>query len=147
MFSDMTHYNIGGLSDVKYTAEDIEQILKDYRWMLNTVKTMRDELKETDGAAIAQYGIDSVMPKGKGDTGDVVFSEVMRRNKQWERIESYEARIRYIQSNVKRITAWREAEVLHWLLEGKSNAWIANHMMLSHTHIKRIIRSIAQQMV
>ena len=47
---------------MKYTAEEIEQILKDYRWMLNTVKTMREELKETDGAAIAQYGIDSVMP-------------------------------------------------------------------------------------
>lgn len=133
-------------STQRYTTKEIEGILKDYQWMLNTVKTMREELEETDGAAIAQYGIESVIPKGKGDTGDVVFSEVLRRNKQWERIEAYEERIRFVQDNLHRVTDLRESEVLYWLLEGKSNAWIANHMMLSHTHIKRMIRSIAEQM-
>ncbi|WP_442852705.1 LuxR C-terminal-related transcriptional regulator [Bacillus sp. J33] len=36
----------------------------------------------------------------------------------------------------------REIEVLHWLLEGKSNRWIAMHMGLSHSHIGRIKDSI-----
>lgn len=129
----------------KYTACEIEKMLKDYRWMLNTVREMRSDLEETNGAGIAQYGIEAVMPKGKGETGDVVFSEVVRRSKQWERIEAYEERIRFIQSNLYKIEDYRENEVLHWLLEGKSNAWIANHMMLSHTHIKRLIRSLAKQ--
>ena len=129
---------------MKYTAEEIEQILKDYRWMLNTVKTMREELKETDGAAIAQYGIESVMPKGKGDTGDVVYGEVVRRSKQWERIETYEERIRFVQENMHKVQEPRQAEVLYWLLEGKSNKAISNHMGLSYSHTRRIIAEIPE---
>lgn len=131
----------------KYTPEEVKQILKDYRWMLNTVKAMRESLKEADGAAIAQYGIEATMPKGKGCTGDVVFGEVVRRSRQWERIEAYEERIRFIQKNLYKVREPRQAEVLYWLLEGKSNKAISKHMGLSYSHTRRIIDEIPHSLL
>ena len=132
---------------MKYTEKEVAQILKDYRWMLNTIKEMQDVLKDADGAPISQYGIDAVMPKAQGQTSDVVYGEVLRRSKQWKRIEMYEERIRFVQKNLHKITDDREAEVLHWLLEGKSNRWIAQHMELSYTYIYKVIDSIVKNMV
>lgn len=131
----------------KYTLEEVKQILKDYRWMLNTVKAMRESLKEADGAAIAQYGIEAAMPKGKGCTGDVVFGEVVRRSRQWERIEAYEERIRFVQENLYKVQEARDVEILYWLLEGKSNRWIASHIEISHTHVARIIEEIVKALI
>ncbi|WP_432358817.1 helix-turn-helix transcriptional regulator [Sporosarcina sp. UB5] len=94
----------------------------------------------------AQYGIEAIMPKGKGETSDPVFREVVRRSKHYEKIIGYESKVHMIQECIHVITDVRESEVLHWILEGKGYSWIARHMGLSHTHIKRLFSSIARQM-
>lgn len=124
---------------------EIENTLKDYHWMMNTVKMMRESLQDAGDGLTAQYGIEAIMPKAQGKTGDVVYSEVVRRGKRWEQIAEYEGKIKVIQDNIYVITDEREAEILHWLLEGKSHSWVSRHMGLSHTHVNRISISIAKQ--
>jgi|SRR5699024_670072 len=123
--------------------QQIEQILKDYHWMLNSVKYIKSTNEIDGGNLTAQYGIEAVMPKAQGGTGDPVFNEVSRRDKHISRMIGYQHKIRLIQDNIHVITDSREVEVLHWILEGKSYSWIARHMGLSHTHIKRLFNSIA----
>ena len=123
----------------------IENTLKDYHWMMNTVKMMRESLQDAGTGLVAQYGDEAGMPKAQGVSGDVVLSEVVRRGKRWDQIAEYEGKIKLIQSNIYVITDEREAEILHWLLEGKSHSWISRHMGLSHTHVNRISISIAKQ--
>lgn len=124
----------------------IEQLLKDYHWMINSVKVMRENLQDAGDGMTAQYGIESAMPKGQGGSSDPVFREVVRRSKHFKTIEGYENKIKFIQERIHVIQDVREKEVLHWILEGKGYSWIARHMGLSHTHIKRIFTSIAKQM-
>ncbi|MBE1554786.1 helix-turn-helix transcriptional regulator [Sporosarcina limicola] len=129
------------------TEKQIEQLLKDYHWMINSVKIMRENLNDIGVGLTAQYGIEAVMPKAQGETSDPVYREVVRRSKHHEKIIGYESKVKMIQERIHVIEDVREAEVLHWILEGKGYSWIARHMGLSHTHIKRLSASIAKQMV
>ncbi|WP_282171817.1 LuxR C-terminal-related transcriptional regulator [Cytobacillus firmus] len=124
----------------------IESILKDYHWMMNSIKILRDSMKAAGEGLTAQYGDAAGMPKAQGTTSDPVYRECVRREKRYSVIHKYEAKISVIQDRMHLITDDRELEVLHWLLEGKSYRWIAMHMGLSHTHIGRIKDSIVKKM-
>ena len=45
------------------------------------------------------------------------------------------------------VTGDREVQVLNWMLDGKSQRLIGQHMALSATSIKRIKDSIVKQMM
>jgi hypothetical protein len=128
------------------THKEIEQILKDYHWMINSIKILRDSMKDAGEGLTAQYGVEASLPKPKGVTGDPIYREVVRREKRWKKVAEYEEKVKIIQDRMIAITDDREIEVLHWLLEGKSYRWIAMHMGLSHSHIRRIRESIVDQM-
>lgn len=126
--------------------KEIENILKDYHWMINSIKIMRQSLESAGEGLTAKYGIESAMPKGKGTTSDPVYSEIVRRSKHFKKIEGYESKVMAIQERIHVINDEREIEVLHWILEGKGYCWIARHMGLSERHIRRIKDSIVDQM-
>lgn len=126
--------------------EEIESILKDYHWMINSIKIMRQSLEHAGDGITAQYGIEATLPKPQGVNSDPVHREVVRRSKHWKRIEQYEKKVSIIQERLHVVKDEREIEVLHWLLEGKSYRWIASHMGLSHSHIRRIKDSIVDRL-
>lgn len=130
------------------TKNEIEEILKNYHWMINTIKIMRQSLSsvDVDSKVTAQYGVEATLPKSQGITGDPVLSEVIRRTKYWRSVKRYEEKVKVIQERIHVITDVREIEVLNWLLEGKSYSWIARHMGLSERHIRRIKDSIVEKM-
>ncbi|QVY60947.1 DNA-binding response regulator [Cytobacillus gottheilii] len=127
-------------------SKQIESILKDYHWMMNSIKVLRDSMKDAGEGLTAQYGDESSMPKPQGTTSDPVYREVKRREKRYGVIHKYEEKISVIQDRLHLIRDNREQEVLHWILEGKSYRWIALHMGLSHSHIGRIKDAIVSQM-
>jgi len=131
----------------KMTRKEIEQILKDYHWMINSIKIMRKSLQEAGEERLtAQYGDESALPKPKGTTSDPVYRELLRREKRWRKIEQYERKVKMIQDRIHVIQDEREFEVLNWLLDGKSYRWIAMHMGLSHSHIRRLKDSIVEKL-
>ncbi|WP_026584210.1 LuxR C-terminal-related transcriptional regulator [Bacillus sp. J33] len=127
-------------------SKQIESILKDYHWMMNSINVLRDSMKDAGEGLTAQYGDVAGMPKAQGTTSDPVYRECVRRERRYSVIHKYEAKISIIQDRMHLIRDDREIEVLHWLLEGKSYRWIAKHMGLSHTHIGRIKDSIVKKM-
>lgn len=126
--------------------KQIEQLLKDYHWMINSVKIMREGLNEIGEGLTAQYGLQAAMPKASGGNSDPIFREVTRREKRWKKISDYERKINTVQERMHVITIDREVEVLHWLLEGKSMRWIGLHMGLSDRHIGRIKDTVVRKM-
>lgn len=127
----------------------IEQLLKDYYWKMNSIKEMRKDLNEqpmSSNGLTSQYGDDSDMPKPQGGNSDPVYKEYIRRQKQWKNVYRYEVDIQRLQDIIYVIEDEREEEVLHWLLNGKSYRWIGKHMGLSFSHIKRIRDSIVEQL-
>lgn len=126
--------------------QQIESILKDYQWMMNSIKVLRGSMKDAREGLTAQYGDAAGMPKVQGTTSDPVYRECVRRERRYYVIHKYEEKVSVIQDRIYLIKDEREIEVLHWLLEGKSYRWIAMHMGLSHTHIGRIKDSIVKKM-
>ncbi|MEK3935945.1 DNA-binding response regulator [Sporosarcina sp. FSL W7-1349] len=128
------------------TEKQIEQLLKDYHWMINSVKIMREGLNDIGDGLTAQYGLDAAMPKASGNHSDPIYREFTRREKRWKKIVDYERKIKVVQERMHVITIDREVEVLHWLLEGKSMRWIGLHMGLSDRHIGRIKDTVVRKM-
>ena len=124
----------------------LDQWIKDYRWMINTVEELQAELP-IKGAKTAQYGIEASMPKASGGTSDVVFSEMTRRSNHLRKINDYIFKVSEVQRRVDKITEPKETEVLFWLLEGKSLRWIGQHMAMSHVTIKNMKESIVANML
>jgi len=127
--------------------KDVENILKDYSWMINSIKVMRKSLESAGEGMTAQYGIESSLPKPQGSNSDPIFREVVRRSKRWKKIHQYEEKIKWIQDRIQLIDDERESEVLYWILEGKSMRWIGLHMGLSSTHIHRIRNTIVDKLL
>ncbi|MGF9975921.1 hypothetical protein ABE042_15700 [Viridibacillus arvi] len=126
-------------------AYQLDGMLTDYKWMITTIKEMKKEL-DVIVAGTAQYGIEAAMPKGNS-VGNTVHAEMLRREKHIKRIVKYEEKIRTVQELVDVIQADREAEVLFWILEGRSMRWIGRHMGLSHTSIQNIRTGIIDSMI
>lgn len=125
---------------------ELASSLKDYHWMINSIKVMQESLNETEIKMTATYGIESTLPSGQGTAGDPIFRETLRREKRWEVVSHYESKVKEIQDRIHLITDERELEVLHWMLEGKGYSWIARHMGLSERHIRRLKDSIVEKM-
>lgn len=126
--------------------KEIENILKDYHWMMNSIKVLRDSMDDAGEGLTAQYGEEAGMPKPQGTTSDPVYREIVRREKRWKVIYKYRDKISIIQDRIHLVRDSREQEVLHWILEGKGYSWIARHMGLSERHIRRLKDSIVAQM-
>ncbi|MCM3452751.1 DNA-binding response regulator [Heyndrickxia oleronia] len=126
--------------------KEIENILKDYHWMINSIKELRKSIRSAGEGLTAQYGVEASLPKPQGVTGDPIYRELIRREKRHAVINKYKAKISVIQDRLHLIKDDRELEVLHWLLEGKSYRWIGMHMGLSFSHIKRIRDSIVDKL-
>ena len=128
------------------TEKHLEQLLKDYHWMINSVKMMREGLNDIGEGMTSQYGLQAAMPKASGNHSDPIYREFERRDKRWKKINDYEHKIKSVQERIYLINIDREIEVLHWLLEGKSMRWIGQHMGLSDRHIGRIKDTITRKM-
>jgi len=126
--------------------DKIDDILKDYHWMLKSIKELRSSMIDAGEGLTAQYGEEAGMPTAQGTTGDPIYREILRREKRHRVVSRYMAKISIIQDRLHLIKDDRELEVLHWLLEGKSYRWIGLHMGFSHSHIRRIRESIVEQL-
>ena len=127
--------------------KEIASILRDYHWMINEIRRQRKMLSdEVNGNFTAQYGIESSLPKGKGQNGDPIFREVIRREKKSRWIEKLEKKVMFVQEHMDCITNEREKAVLECLLDGMSMIAISRHMGLSVRHVQRIKNSIVDKM-
>lgn len=127
------------------TVDEMEQLVKDYHWMVNSVTVIRESMDHVGGLTAA-YGTEAAMPKRTGLQNDPVFREVTRRERRMNKVLEYEKKIAIVQERLAKITDDREAEILHWLLEGKSLRWIGRHMKLSDRHIGRMKEMIIKKM-
>ena len=127
------------------TPDALDSMITDYHWMVNAIKEMRAEM--VVGAKTAQYGIEATLPKAAGGVGDPIMQEAIRRSNNIKRVAEYEKKLLEVQKLLDNVTGDKEVQVLNWMLDGKSQRWIGQHMALSATSIKRIKDSIVKQMI
>lgn len=126
---------------------EIERILRDYHWMVREISRLRSYLDDAGERTIGQYGIDAGQPKPRGGTSDPVHMEVVRRERQWKRIEKMEKKVRYVQERIESVDDERERTVLDCMLDGMNIVAIARHMGISERYVYIIRDRIVSNML
>lgn len=126
-------------------AYQLDKLLTDYHWMISTIKELKNEL-QVIAASTAKYGIEASMPKANS-TSDPIYNEYLRREKHIKRIKKYEEKVQIVQNLIDEVQNDKEAEVLFWILEGRSMRWIGKHMGLSHVTIANIKSKIIDEIL
>ena len=98
-----------------YTREEVKEMIYNYKWMNNIITS---QIYDVDSTSVAQYGIESVMPKAKGQAGDKVFSKVMNRNKAWRRNLKLIEKIEFIDKYEEYITNEMNFHILQMIKLG-----------------------------
>src|SRR5699024_11589664 len=101
-----------------YTREEVREMIDNYKWMNNIVTS---QVYDADSTSVAQYGVESAMPKPKGQTGDKVLLKVMNRNKAWRRNIKLIEKIEFIDKYEEHITNEMNYHILQMIkLDRKS---------------------------
>ena len=95
-----------------YTRDEVKGMINDYKWMRNIIES---QVYDADSTSIAQYGIESVMPKAKGGTGDKVLVKVLNRNREYRRNVKILNKIEFIDKYEEYITDDRNYHILQML--------------------------------
>ena len=98
-----------------YTREEVKEMIYNYKWMNNIITS---QIYDVDSTSVAQYGIESVMPKAKGQAGDKVFLKVMNRNKAWRRNLKLIEKIKFIDKYEEYITNEMNFHILQMIKLG-----------------------------
>ncbi|CAI8919089.1 Sigma-70 family RNA polymerase sigma factor [Brevibacillus sp. IT-7CA2] len=123
-----------------------EEEIRDYNYMQIEIIRIQRFLREAGEGMVSQYGLDAVMPKGKGTTGDRTHAEVARRERKWKRLQGLQDKIERINKAVETIPGEQERLVVEALLDGDKNNLIAKEIGVSRQRYYEIKRSAVMKM-
>ncbi|WP_210126550.1 hypothetical protein [Mammaliicoccus sp. N-M50] len=127
-----------------YSTKQVLTLIKEYQDNVKTIARLRKEyIENVCGGNIAQYGIESSMPKAVGQTSDPVFREVTRLLKQDKMLNRYENKIKYVQDRWDRVSDETQETILNQVLSGVSYEEIAKTMGKTPSRISQIVKEIA----
>ncbi|MBO0929056.1 hypothetical protein J2P86_00050 [Staphylococcus sp. 30400_3112M30941] len=111
-----------------YTREEIKRMINDYKWMQNVIES---QVYDADSTSITQYGIESVMPKAKGGTGDKVLVKILNRNRAYRRNIRLIQKMEFIDTYESYITDDKNYHILQMLKLGVKHKTIKDLMEIN----------------
>lgn len=132
---------------------DISQLIKDYNWMKKEIARLQRIIYGSTVPMIkwgvAQYGIESVMPKGSSGKSVAELDAMdLREKRQIERLESYQKYVYALESAVDILEDERQKIIYDCLLDEMTYRQIALHLNVSKDYVQKqkneIVRQIGQ---
>lgn len=140
-------YNVSaGLQPALDLISRTEDDIRDYPYMQIEVVRIQSYLREAGEGMVAQYGVDSAMPKAQGRNADKTHAEVVRRERKWNRLQNLQKKIARIDRAVESITDEQERLIVEALLDGDKNNVIAKVLGVSRQRYYEIKRSAVMKM-
>jgi len=126
------------------TKQEVEQILKDYHWMVREINRLLSLLGDAGERIVINYeGLD--MPKPKGLRSDPVAFEAIRREKDHRKLKRYMEKVKFVQDRLDWIQDERERTILDCMLDGMTVSAIANHMGCTRKTVRTVRESIIRK--
>lgn len=122
-----------------YLINDIRQIINDYHWKKRLIQS---QVYEMDSTSTAQYGVDSAMPKGQGQTGDKISTMIIRNENQRRKIESLIKEVSFIDEHEHCINSDKNFHILQLLKQGESKQRIKVLLNMSNGNLYKRIDQI-----
>lgn len=123
--------------------KQIHEAIKDYPWMIKLLMTKREQSSK---GLVAQYGIESVMPKAQGGTTDPIYQEMLRIEKYDENIKGIRHKVMFVQRYSQFVTNIRNRMILDLLLDGLPFREVALELDMSISGVKHRKDDIVEQM-
>lgn len=134
----------------KLEVSTIYKMILEYRTNLIAANKLKNEyISVIAGGSIAQYGIESSMPKAAGGTSDPTFNEITRLIKQDTVIDRFENKVRYIQNRWDRILKSDDevqAIVFHLALSGNTITDISETTGYSRSKVRNNLMNCAEML-
>lgn len=111
-----------------YTRDEVRNMIDNYKWMHNIIEA---QVYDADSTSTAQYGIESVMPKAKGGTGDKVLVKVLDRNREYRRNIKLLQKMEFIDKYEDYITNDKNYHILQMLKLGVKHKTIKDLMEIN----------------
>lgn len=133
--------------------EQIECLLKDYRWMWKEIDRLEIRLSGyatvSKSWGVAQYGIEATLPHGSSGKSQAELKDIdIRETRQYERLEKLKNRIYVLEVAVDYIEDEKMKAVYDCLLDGMTYRKIGYHVGMSKNAVwdlkNEIIRSLAE---
>jgi hypothetical protein len=141
--------------DLEPAMEYVEKTWEDltsYHWMIKEIERIKRELDKVTMVAsnesplVAQYGIESIMPKGKGKKVAYLSVSEAQYERKLQRMKSLEEKVRRIQEAAEKITCQKERAVLECILDGERMNFIARHVGISRQYLNEIRRDLIKKL-
>lgn len=116
-----------------YTADDIKDMIHSYNWRKNR---LIDEGYISDSNSIAQYGIESTVPKAQGNTSDKVLNIVSRNDTLYRVLYKHIEVIEFIDKHEHKIDNDMNLNILYEFKKGKTQKEVRNIMKIGRTNLK-----------
>lgn len=133
------------------TFNDMEQLIRDYRWMKNEVSRLQTIIYGRQvpmgSWGVAQYGIDAAMPKGSSIRSyEEMEAMDIRDKRQWYRLKKYESYIYAIEKAPDFLSGEKNKIVFDCMLDGMSYRKIGNHLEISRDKVREVKDDIISQL-
>lgn len=115
-----------------YSKNEIRKIIENYDMYSRLVGS---GVYECDSTGVAQYGIESSMPKAQGTTGDKVLVRVLRNDKAYRRTQAMVDKMNLVDDNEYLIDNDKTYHVLQLLKQGESRKRIKILLKIGHTNL------------
>lgn len=122
-----------------YSRKEVREMLDNYKSYNNIIQA---HVYDDDSTSIAQYGIDSVMPKAKGQSGDKVYLKVSNRNKAWRRNIKLIEKMQVIDQAEEYINDEVNYHILQMLKQGFKHNTIMDIMCISRGKFYKKVNEI-----
>ncbi|QUM67876.1 hypothetical protein [Staphylococcus delphini] len=122
-----------------HTPSEVKQLIMDYHWMRRLID---HQVYEYDSTSIAQYGIESAMPKAQGTTGNKVLVRVIQNDKDRRKTQDLIDKVAFIDEYEHLITNDKNYHILQLLKQGESITAIEVFMKSSRKNIYSRINQI-----
>jgi DNA-binding NarL/FixJ family response regulator len=127
-------------------VQKVQEDLRNYRWMVKRIENMRKELESAGNGLVSQYGLESSMPKAKGNISDPVHKEVQRRARDFQRLENLERKVANLEKYVAGLSDERDKEILACILDGWKYKDIAFHVGVSRETLDGLKKNLIKDM-
>ncbi|MEJ7540388.1 hypothetical protein [Staphylococcus intermedius] len=117
-----------------YTPSEVKQLIMDYHWMRRLID---HQVYKYDSTSIAQYGIESAMPKAKGATGDKVLVRVIQNDRDRRKTQDLIDKVSFIDEHEDKITNDKNYHILQLLKQGEKINTIAMLMRVDRKEVYR----------
>lgn len=132
-------------------VEEIETLLRDYRWMVKEIDRLERSLygSRSSGKSwgVAQYGIEAAMPKGSGGISQVELTALDQREERMiKQIKKLSQKVEAIEQAAEHIEGEMHKVVFDCILEGMSYRAIADHLGVSRDKVRKVKIDIINQL-